>query len=146
MLAQGSSPAGGVIATVVGIISLFLGASAVVNEIRNSLNIVRRVSSPATQTTDVLAAIRDLFSARLYAFARRFRRRRGERVRGLRRPHSSRPSARSFRAWLPLPEAALQAVSFIVAVALTTTMFTLVYKTVPDARAYRGAMLLLERW
>jgi membrane protein len=132
MLARASSPAGGVIATVVGIVSLFLGASAVVNELRNSLNIVWKVSSPATQTTDILAAIRDLFSARLYAFAVVF----GAGVVSVFGVFAATLIAAlgaHFRAWLPLPEAVLQAVSFIVAVALTTTMFTLVYKTVPDA-------------
>jgi membrane protein len=132
MVARASSPAGGVLATVVGIVSLFLGASAVVNELRNSLNIVWRVSSPATQTTDVLAAIRDLFSARLYAFAVVF----GAgvvSVFGIFAATLIAALGAHFRAWLPLPEAVLQAVSFIVAMALTTTMFTLVYKTVPDA-------------
>src|SRR5262252_6142316 len=68
MVAQASSPADGIIATVVGIIGIFLGASAVVNDLRNSLNVIWKVSSCTTQTTSVLAAIRDVCSARLYAF------------------------------------------------------------------------------
>jgi membrane protein len=132
MLAQASSPTGGLVATVVGVVSLFLGASAVVNELRNSLNIVWRVSSNATQTTSVCAAVRDMFSARLYAFAIVF----GAgvvSVLGVVAATLIAAVGAHFHSSLPLPELVMQAVSFIVAMALTTTMFTLVYKTVPDA-------------
>jgi len=137
MLAQASSPTDGIIATVVGIISLFLGASAVVNDLRNSLNVIWKVNSCTTQTTDVLAAIRDLFSARLYAFVIVF----GAGVVSVFVVVAAALIAAvgaHFRASLPLPELVLQALSFIVAMALTTTMFTLVYKTVPDASVSWG--------
>ena len=132
MLARASSPAGGLIATVVGVLSLFLGASAVVNELRNSLNVVWRVTANSMQTTSVGAAIRDMFSARLYAFAIVF----GAgvvSVVGVVAATLIAAVGAHFSSSLPLPEPVLQAASFIVAMALTTTMFTLVYKTVPDA-------------
>jgi len=132
MLAQASSPTKGLVAALVGVVSLFLGASAVVNELRNSLNIVWRVSSCATQTTSVFAAIRDMFSARLYAFGIVF----GAgvvSVFGVVAATLIAAVGAHFHSSLPLPELILQAVSFLVAVALTTTMFTLVYKIVPDA-------------
>jgi membrane protein len=136
MVAQASSPADGIIATVVGIIGLFLGASAVVNDLRNSLNVIWKVNS-CTQTTSVWAAIRDMCSARLYAFVIVF----GAGVVSVFVVVTAALIAAAgahFHASLPLPELVLQALSFIVAMALTTTMFTLVYKTVPDASVSLG--------
>ena len=137
MLAHASSPTGGIVATVVGIVSLFLGASAVVNELRSSLNIVWRVGADATQTAGVLGAIRDVFSARLYGFAIVT----GAGVVSVFAVVATTVIAAlgaHFRGWLPLPEPALQALSFIVAWFLTTMMFALVYKTVPDASVSWG--------
>jgi membrane protein len=136
MLAHASSPTKGIVATVAGLVSLFLGASAVVNELRNSLNIVWRVSPGGTETS-VFAAIRDMFSARVYAFAIVF----GAGVVivfGVVAATFIAAVGAHFRSSLPLPELVLQAMSFIVAVALTTTMFTLVYKIVPDASVSWG--------
>ena len=136
MVAQASSPADGLIATVVGIIGLFLGASAVVNDLRNSLNVIWKVNS-CTQTTSVWAAIREMCSARLYAFVIVF----GAGVVSVFVVVTAALIAAAgahFHASLPLPELVLQALSFIVAMALTTTMFTLVYKTVPDASVSLG--------
>jgi membrane protein len=132
MVAQASSPTDGIVATVVGIFGILLGASAVVNDLRNSLNVIWKVNSCTTQTTSVLAAIRDMFSARLYAFVIVL----GFGVVSVLAVVTAAVIAAvgaHFRGSLPLPELALQALSFIVAMALTTTMFTLVYKTVPDA-------------
>ena len=137
MLAHASSPTDGIIATVVGTISLFLGASAVVNDLRNSLNVIWKVSSSTSQTTSVVAAVRDMFSARLYAFVIVF----GAGVVSVLAIVAAALIAAvgaHFRASLPLPELVLQTLSFIVAMALTTTMFTLVYKTVPDASVSWG--------
>ena len=132
MLARGSNSTGGLVATVLGVIGLFLGASAAVNELRNSLNIVWKVSSRTPRTAGVAAAIRDMFSARLYAFAIVF----GAGVVcafGVVAATLIAAVGAHLGSALPLPELALQAMSFTVAVALTTTMFTLVYKIVPDA-------------
>jgi membrane protein len=137
MVAQASSPTDGIIATVAGVIGIFFGASAVVNDLRNSLNVIWKVSSCTTQTTSVLAAIRDVCSARLYAFVIVF----GVGVVSVFVVVTAALIAAvgaHFRASLPLPELVLQALSFIVAMALTTTMFTLVYKTVPDASVSWG--------
>jgi membrane protein len=137
MVAQASSPADGIIATVAGFFGLFLGASAVVNDLRNSLNVIWKVNACTTQTTSVLAAIRDMFSARLYAFVIVF----GAGVVSVFVVLTAAVIAAAgahFHASLPLPELALQSLSFIVAMALTTTMFTLVYKTVPDATVSWG--------
>ena len=42
MLKQAATPAGGIVTTVGGVITLFLGTSALVNELRHSLNVVWR--------------------------------------------------------------------------------------------------------
>src|SRR5262245_51875378 len=43
MLKEVATPAGGIVTTVVGLLTLFLGTSAFVNELRHSLNVVWRV-------------------------------------------------------------------------------------------------------
>ena len=62
MLKQTATPAGGIVSTVVGLIMLFLGTSALVSELRNSLNVVWRVQSPP-QATRILAALRTMAKA-----------------------------------------------------------------------------------
>lgn len=136
MLAHASSPTGGIVTTIAGIVSLFLGASAVVNELRNSLNTVWRLGVGTTQTS-MFTAIRDVFSARLYAFAIVF----GAGVVSVLAVFATTLIAAAgahFRAWLPLPEPALEAMSFVAALIQTTMVFALVYKTVPDGSVAWG--------
>ena len=57
MLKQAATPTGGVIATVGGIVTLCLGASALVTQLRESLNIVWRVQEPS-QDGGILASVR----------------------------------------------------------------------------------------
>src|SRR5262245_16536896 len=67
MLEAAWAPANGIIATVISLFTLFLGASLVVSELRNSLNEIWNV--PAQQGTEgVIAGIVELFRQRLYSF------------------------------------------------------------------------------
>ena len=45
---------------------------------------------------------------------------------------------RYFDSWLPMPEALLQIINFVVSFALATIMFTLLYESVPDAHVAWG--------
>jgi membrane protein len=144
MLKQSAHLTGGILATLTGLITLFLGTSALVNELRQSLNIVWRVQGDASQDISVLAAIRAMLSERLYAFFIVI----GSGllvILSLVINTAVAAAGTYFQDWLPLPEAALQTINFVVSFGLTTTMFTLVYKMVPDAHvawgdAWVGAM------
>jgi membrane protein len=136
LLAHASSPTGGVTATVVGIVSLILGASSVVNELRNSLNVVWRLDTNAAQNARLLTTLRDTFSARLYAFGIVL----GAGVLII----LSIAAATAVAAVgthipvVPMPEVTLQILNFLVTLVLMTMVFALVYKTVPDASVAWG--------
>jgi membrane protein len=60
--------AGGTAATVLGILTLAFGASAVVAELRDALNIIWHVPVPATSTSSSLRALLRLIKDRFYLF------------------------------------------------------------------------------
>lgn len=136
MLSQFESPTGGILATLAGLVTLFLGTSALVSELRQSLNLVWRVNDPS-QDTSILDAVREMVSDRLYAFLV---------VVGagllviLSLLVSTAVAAVGtyVQGWLPLPEVLLQTINFIMAFVLTTAMFAVVYKVVPDAHVAWG--------
>jgi membrane protein len=137
MLAQSATPTGGVIATIGGLVTLFLGASFLVTQIRESLNIVWRVQEPSSDSRSIIASLRAMVTDRLYAFLL---------VVGagllvfasLALNTAVAAAATYFDAALPLPSVVLQILNFILGVGLTATLFTLVYKTVPDAHVAWG--------
>jgi membrane protein len=136
LLSQASNPAGGIVATIVGLLSLFLGASSVVNELRSSLNIVWKVGPDPTQSMSVATAIKEMFTARIYAFAIVL-------GAGLLIILSIATTAivagaGAYLGRLPVPEIVLHLVNFLIGLAITTVMFALVYKFVPDARLAWG--------
>jgi membrane protein len=137
MLKQAASPTGGIVTTVVGMVTLFLGTSALVSELRYSLNVVWRVQQPDAPGTGLIASVRAMVSDRFYAFVI---------VLGagllvlasLVVNTTVTAAATYFQGWLPMPAPLLQFVNFTVSFALMTTMFTLVYKMVPDAHVAWG--------
>jgi membrane protein len=137
MLKQAATPAGGVVTTLGGLLTLILGTSALVTEVRHSLNTVWRVQDSPSQNSGILASLRAMASERLYAFLI---------VVGagllvlasLVVNTTVTATATYFDGRLPLPATVLQAINFIVSFGLMTTMFTLVYKTVPDAHVAWG--------
>jgi len=136
MLKQAATPTGGIVATVGGLVTLFLGASFLVTQLRESLNIVWRVQAPS-QDTGILGSARAMVSDRFYAFLI---------VVGagllvfvsLLVNTAIAAVATYVEGALPIPAALLQAVNFGVGLALTTAVFTLVYKFVPDAHVAWG--------
>ena len=145
MLQQVATPTGGVVATVTGLVTLFLGASFLVMQLRQSLNIVWRVQEPPSENTGILASVRGMLTDRLYAFLL---------VVGaglllfvsLALNTTVAAAGAYFEGALPIPAAILQVANFILGFGLTTAMFTLVYKLVPDAYvawgdAWVGAMV-----
>ena len=132
MLKQAATPAGGIITTLGGLLGLVLGTSALVNEVRQSLNVVWRVRDSSSQSSGIVAALRSMVSDRLYAFLIVV----GAGVlvlASLAVNTTVAAAATYFEDRLPLPASVLQIFNFLVSFGLMTTLFTLIYKTVPDA-------------
>jgi membrane protein len=137
MLQQAATPAGGIITTLSGLLTLVLGTSALVNEVRHSLNVVWRVRDAPSQSSGILASLRSMASDRLYAFLIVV----GAGLLVLASVvvnTTVTATATYFEGRLPLPAAVLQIINFLVSFGLMTTVFTLVYKTVPDAHVAWG--------
>jgi membrane protein len=137
MLKQVATPAGGIITTLGGLLTLVLGTSALVNQVRHSLNVVWRVGDSPSQSSGIIASLRAMVSDRLYAFLIVV----GAGLLVLASVvvnTTVTATATYFEGRLPLPAAVLQTVNFLVSFGLMTTVFTLVYKTVPDAHVAWG--------
>lgn len=137
MLKQAATPAGGIVTTVAGLLTLFLGTSALVSELRHSLNVVWRVQQPASTEAGVLAAIRATAGDRLYAFLIVV----GAGLLVLASLVVNTvvaAAATYFQGRLPIPAAVLQIINFALSFALMAALFTLLYKTVPDAHVAWG--------
>src|SRR5262245_24763517 len=67
MLTQAASPIGGVMATIAGLVTLFLSSSFLVTQLRESLNIVWRLQEPSVDT-GILGSLRRMASDRFYSF------------------------------------------------------------------------------
>ena len=137
MLKQSATPVGGIVTTIIGLVTLFLGTSVLVNELRQSLNLLWRVQGDPSTAVSVLAALRSMVSDRLYAFFIVVGA--GMLVIVSVVANTAVAAAGAYlQGELPLPEVVLQTINFVVSLGLTTTMFTLVYKTVPDAHVAWG--------
>ena len=131
MLKQHVTRTGGIITAAIGLVMLFLTTSAFVNELRQSINLVWRVQTPAS-TKGVLAELRTMLTDRLYGFLVAV----GaaflilllfiiDTAIGIAGSH--------FHGALPLPATVLRVIHFVVSFLLLTAVFTLVYKSLPDA-------------
>ena len=137
MLQQVATPAGGMVATIGGVLTLFLGTSFLINELRHSLNVVWRVQDAPSQETGIMASVRAMVSDRLYAFLIVI----GAGLLVLASlvvNTTVAAAATHFEGSLPMPATVLQIMNFVVSLGLTTTLFALVYKTIPDAHVAWG--------
>jgi membrane protein len=132
MLRQHVSPAGGIITAVLGFVTLFLATSAFVNELRASLNLVWRVPTSSSDGTGILVTLRTMLTDRIYGFL--------VAVGGgllillsLGINTAISIAGAYFHGALPLPAAVLHALNFLVTFLVMSGVFTLVYKTLPDA-------------
>jgi membrane protein len=132
MLRQHVSPAGGIITAVLGFATLFLATSAFVNELRASLNLVWRVPTSSSDGTGILVTLRTMLTDRIYGFL--------VAVGGgllillsLGINTAISIAGAYFHGALPLPAAVLHALNFLVTFLVMSGVFTLVYKTLPDA-------------
>jgi membrane protein len=129
MLEERVTATGGVIATVIGLVTLFLATSAFLNELRQSINLVWRVPAPPAQ--GLLKTARGMLTDRLYAFLVAV----GAAllvILSLAVNTSIAIAAPSLHA-LPLPAVVLHVLNFATSVAIMSAVFTLAYKSLPDA-------------
>ena len=137
MLKQTATPAGGILTTIAGSLTLFLGTSALIGELRHSMNIVWRVQQPRSEEAGIVASVRHLASDRLYAFVIVIGA--GLLVLASLVVNTTLTVAATYvESWLPIPAIVLQIINVIMSLGLMTGVFTLVYKVVPDAHVSWG--------
>jgi membrane protein len=132
MLQQHVSPTGGIVTILLGLVTLFLATSAFVNELRQSLNLVWRVQVPASDATGMLGVVRMMLTDRVYGFVVAV----GAAaliLLSLAINTAIGIAGAYFQTGLPLPAPVLHLVHFFLSFGLMTAVFTLVYKTLPDA-------------
>jgi membrane protein len=137
MLKQHVTPAGGLITTAIGLATLFLATSAFVNELRQALNLVWRVQAPPSRSDGLLGTIRSMLTDRAYSFLIAVGAA-GLIVVSLAVNTAIAVAGSYFDASLPLPAPLLHVISFLIGFFMMTVVFTLVYKTLPDAHVAWG--------
>jgi membrane protein len=132
MLKQHVTPTGGIVTAIIGLGTLLLTTSAFVNEIRQSMNLVWRVRTPPSEDASVLGVLRAMITDRLYSFLLVV----GAAVLivvSVAINTAIAVAGSHFHGSLPLPAPLLHLINFGVSFIVMTTVFTLVYKTLPDA-------------
>jgi membrane protein len=139
MLTDAHKPASGSIATVLGLATLFFGASAVVAELRDALNTIWHV--PEKEACGPLRSIVAVLRDRTWAFAM---------VTGvgfllivsLAINAALSALGSSFQGYLPTSEWVLQTANFLVSFMVIGFLFALIYKVLPDINIAWGDVAL----
>jgi membrane protein len=137
MLNQHVTATGGFVTTVIGLVTLFLATSAFVNEVRQSMNLVWRVTASPAESGGLLRTVRSMLTNRLYAFLIAV----GAAVLvilSLAINTSIAIAAAYFDGELPLPAPVLHVLNFVISFLIMSAVFTLVYKALPDAHVAWG--------
>jgi membrane protein len=138
MLQSAAQPDKG-LAAVLGLVTLFFGASLVVSQLRNSLNVIWKVSTQ--DTGGLLADVMNLLRQRLFAFLLVL-------GTGFLMLVSLVINAviaalgKYFQEWLPTSEGWLQWITFVAWFLVTTVVFGLIYKVLPDAEIAWGDVVI----
>jgi membrane protein len=125
-------PGTGLIATLLGLATLALGATSVVVELSDALNTIWRVPTPEGET-GMVAGIRRIVKERFYSFTL---------VLGVgflllvSLVLNAWLSAMGtfFGSFLPAPESILQAATFLISFLVVTALFAAIYKLLPSVR------------
>ena len=125
------APGHGVVATIIGLIALFFGATSVVVELTDALNTIWRV--PPRPYTSGLAGIGRLMKQRFISFTM---------ILGIgflllvSLVVSAWLAALGtfFRTRLPIPHAAMEILNFTLSFLVITFLFAMIYKVLPDVR------------
>lgn len=139
LLTSGSNPARGIVATIVGIITLLWGALGVFNELHNALNTIWEVKEEETQ--GFVEAIKKVIFGRLLSFSM---------LLGIgflllvSLVISAALSAvqETIGNAIPVSEILLQIVNLVISTGVITVLFALIFKFLPDAEiAWRDVWL-----
>jgi membrane protein len=130
LLTSASNPAKGIIATIVGIITLLFGALGVFNELHNSLNVIWEVEEEKPK--GFLQTIKKVIIDRFLSFTM---------VLGIgflllvSLVISAGVSAvqTTIGTLIPLSEIILQIINLVISIGVITVLFALIYKFLPDA-------------
>lgn len=120
-------PATGVLATCLGVVTLFLGASGVFNELRTSLNWIWE--APQKTGAGVLSTVKQQFFSFAMVLAIGFLL-----LVSLLLSAALSLIGSFFAGFLPLPESVLHLLNLLVSFVTITGLFALIYKFVPDVR------------
>jgi membrane protein len=131
-LKQHVTPAGGIVTTIIGLVTLFLATSAFVNEVRQAINLVWRVQAPPSPAGGIFGTLRMMLTDRAYSFLIAV----GAGVLivvSLTLTTAITVAGSYVHGSLLLPAPVLHLLNFVVSFLVMTAVFTLVYKTLPDA-------------
>ena len=126
MLQNASSPASGVIATIIGVITLFVGASGVFGELQASLNTIWDV--PEREGGGIWRFIKNRFLSVLMVLGTGFLL-----LVSLILSAGIAAAGSFLLGVLPLPEGVLHVMNFALSLGMITVLFALIYKVLPDA-------------
>lgn len=139
LLTSASKPVQGIVATIVGIITLLFGALGVFNELHNALNTIWEVKEEETQ--GFLAVVKKVIFSRLLSFTM---------ILGIgflllvSLVISAGLSAvqETIGNAIPISEILLQLANLVISIGVITVLFALIYKYLPDAEiAWRDVWL-----
>ena len=126
MLQNASSPSSGVLATVIGVITLFVGASGVFGELQASLNTIWDV--PEREGGGVWGFVKGRFLSILMVLGTGFLL-----LVSLILSTGLAAAGSFLLGVLPLPESVLHLLNFALSFGMITVLFALIYKVLPDA-------------
>jgi membrane protein len=141
MLTTASSPAKGIFATIVGVVTLLFGALGVFNELHNALNTIWEVEEEEEQEQGFVGAIKKILFGRLLSFGM---------ILGIgflllvSLVISAGLSAiqETMGNAIPLSEIFLQILNLIISIGVITVLFAFIFKFLPDAEiAWRDVWL-----
>jgi membrane protein len=127
IVASAQSPSAGVVGTIVGVVTLFIGASGVFGELQASLNTVWEVEPKPDR--GILGALKDRFLSFTMVLGVAF-------LLLVSLLLSSALSALGgyFAGALPGGEALWQVINFVFSLGVVTVLFALIFKYIPDAK------------
>lgn len=131
MIQNASRPGGGIIATIVGVVTLLLGASGVFGQLQDALNTIWEVKPKPGQ--GIMALLKDRFLSFTMVLGVGFLL-----LISLVISAALAGLGRFLSNTLPGGDAFWQIVNFIISFVIVTLLFALVFKVVPDARIAWG--------
>lgn len=126
MLERAQRPATGILATIVAIATLLIGASGFFGQLQDSLNTIWGVE--AKGGGGILKMVKDRFLSFLAVLGTGFLL-----LVSLVISAALAAMGKWFQGWLPVPEAVLHAVNFLVSLIVVTALFAMIFKMLPDA-------------